>query len=44
MKTKEQILKVIEQIEKDYDVKDVPEFIRGHYTALKWVLEEDENK
>jgi len=42
MKTKEDILKAIEQIEKTYpNVEDVPEYVRGQYSILKWILEEE---
>lgn len=40
MKTLEEIKKAIEAIENIYDVKDMPEFVRGQYNALKWILEE----
>lgn len=40
MKTIEEIKKAIEAIENTYDIKDMPEFVRGQYNALKWILEE----
>ena len=40
MRTLEEIKKAIEAIENTYDAQDMPEFVRGQYNALKWILEE----
>lgn len=42
MRTKEEILKAIEDIEKTYTIENAPEYVRGQYSILKWVLKEDE--
>lgn len=41
MKTREEILQAIEQIETTWkDVQEVPDYVRGQYNALKWILGE----
>lgn len=40
MRSKEEILKAIEEIEKNYTPENIPEYVRGQYVMLKWVLEE----
>lgn len=44
MKTVEEIKKAIEQIEKNYEEKAIPEFVRGQYNAFKWILGEEVSK
>ena len=40
MKTKEQIMEELELIPQIYKDEKLPEYIRGAYAALKWVLED----
>lgn len=41
MRTKEEILKAIEMLKRCYpDIEDIPEYVRGQYAMLKWVLDE----
>lgn len=44
MKTREEILQAIEQIETTWkDVQEVPDYVRGQYNILKWILGEEVN-
>ena len=42
MRTKEEIKQALEEIERDWkDADQIPEYIRGQYVILKWILGEE---
>lgn len=44
MRTKEEILKAIEEIENNYTPENIPEYVRGQYVMLKWMLDGEEEE
>lgn len=40
MKSKEQIMEELELIPQFFNKDDLPEYMRGFYSALQWVLED----
>ena len=43
MRTKDEILAAIQYIESAYTAETIPDFVRGQYTMLVWILDEKEN-